>query len=68
MLTPMTLELGGKSPAFVDAGYSAQLHQLDFEALRLLKHARLDEGMLRSIVQEILETKAIGCGIWWWGW
>eukprot|EP00439_Symbiodinium_sp_Y106_P080293 s505_g19.t1 len=42
MLTPMTLELGGKSPAFVDAG--------------------LDEGMLRSIVQEILETKVFKTG------
>ncbi|CAE6920893.1 ywdH [Symbiodinium natans] len=42
MLTPVTLELGGKSPAFVDQG--------------------LDEDMLRSVVQEILETKVFKTG------
>ncbi|CAE7546173.1 aldH1 [Symbiodinium pilosum] len=42
VLTPVTLELGGKSPAFVDEG--------------------LDEEMLRSIVQEIFETKVYKTG------
>ncbi|CAK8987987.1 unnamed protein product [Durusdinium trenchii] len=50
-LTPLTLELGGKSPAFVDAGCGHREAWI-----------RLSSDMLRNIAKEITETKVFKSG------